>query len=138
MGAGGHENILPRIRECRRPSRTPYKNTQILIGVLNRSSASRCGQTSAGREWFRQSAFMKWTRFLWRKIQDSFCPSGRKSSRPRRRSPSQASRIDGFRSGSLRICPSIELSSRSLLPRCGGLRPSARRLSNGICLPPAF
>ena len=36
---------------------------------------------------FRQSAFMKWTRFLWRKIQVSFCPSGRKSSRPRRRSP---------------------------------------------------
>lgn len=23
---------FPRIRECRRPSRTPYKNTQILIG----------------------------------------------------------------------------------------------------------
>ena len=58
MGAGGHENILPRIRECRRPSRTPYKNTQILIGVLNRPSASRCGQTSDGREWFRRSALM--------------------------------------------------------------------------------
>jgi hypothetical protein len=69
-------------------------------------------------------------------IPPGLCVSGCKCGRPRRRCESRAPRFDssclkGMVSLS-RISPSTELLSQSLLPRCGGRRPSARRLKEAM------